>query len=50
MYQYPILKNLRVGIRVSSTEFHSNLSVAVYFVDIIPVTGAKNVKTKGVEY
>ena len=49
MYQYPILKNLRVGIRVSSTGFHFNESNSVPFVDIIPVPGAKNMKTKEVE-
>ena len=49
VYQYPILKNLRVGIRVSSTGFHSNWSNSVRFVDIIPVPGAKNVKTKDVK-
>ena len=43
VYQYPILKNLRVGIRVSSTGFHSNWNHVVRFVDIIPVTVAENV-------
>ena len=43
VYQYPILRILKVGIRVSSTGFHSNRSDAVRFVDIIPVPGAKNV-------
>ena len=38
-----ILNNLRVGIRVSSTGFHSNWSHVVRFVDIIPVPGAENV-------
>ena len=43
VYQYTILKKLRVGIRVSSTGFHSNWSHVVLFVDIIPVPGAINV-------
>ena len=43
VYQYPILKNIRVGIRVSSTGFHSKWSHVVRFVDIIPVTVAENV-------
>ena len=42
VYQYPILKNLRVGIRVSSTGFHYNWSHVVCFVDIIPVPGVEN--------
>ena len=43
VYQYPISKNLRVRIRVSSTGFHYNWSHVVRFVDIIPVLGAENV-------
>ena len=43
VYQYPISEDLRVGIRVFSTGFHSNRSHGVHFVDMIPVPGAENV-------
>ena len=46
MYQYPVSKNLRVGIRVSSTEFHCNWSHVVHFVDRIPVAGAETHKLR----
>ena len=41
--QYLISENLRVGIRVYNTGFHSNWSHVVLFADIIPVPGAGNV-------
>ena len=43
VYQYPTLEDLRVGIRVFSTGFHSNQSRVVPFVDRIPVPAAENV-------